>query len=44
LIEALESKGGWGFNFLHKQALLLDGKSFDQYKYDTASLHLSSSV
>jgi hypothetical protein len=32
-IEWFEKKGGWGFNFLHKQALLNDGKPFDHYKY-----------
>lgn len=32
-VEWFESRGGYGFNFLHKQALLNDGKAFDQYKY-----------
>lgn len=32
LLELLEKRGGWGFNVLHKQALLNDDKPFDKFR------------
>lgn len=33
LVEKQEEHGGWGFNFLHKQALNNTTEDFDEFKY-----------
>jgi hypothetical protein len=33
LIQKQEAHGGWGFNFLHKQALVNNKEDFDEFRY-----------